>query len=139
MKKEIVLVIIIGIILLVGSIFLGMKLFAPKEGNVSNDNSTNSNDIQNSTDELVIGKYKLNLGKYEGTYEEYDPDTQKTKSQSIELILEKDSFSIEGQKNKFEIDSEKYLNSNGLIIEVIGDNKLLYQVGSGVELKFVHE
>lgn len=105
----------------------------------------NSNYKENNKKSLVVGNYSLQYGMYKGFNIEYEWDEQtqkKIESSKQEIILKLNSdgtYELTGEKHKFLVSGSFIIVpdfNNMAMFEVIGNNKIVYQVDSGVEMTY---
>lgn len=97
---------------------------------------------------LVVGNYSLNYGTYKGYNIEHAWDNKSGKvveTSKKEVILKlnpNNTYVLGGTKYKFSINGSNLeipKFNNIPMIKVVGNNKILLQVGSGIELTYICE
>ena len=122
-QKEILIVIIAGIISFLISFFLFYSPSTDKENN-------------NNNQKLSIVTYTLNYGTYKGYETEYNPDTKKAKKKEIKIELTKDNLKINNEMKNYTIENDTIYIDKNPIYKITGNNKFILLAGSGVEFKY---
>ena len=120
-KKQIITLIVIGIIVLGGSFFITYKI-----QNKNTSSTVKPNEI------LKLKDYTLEYATYVGEEKEYDPETKKTNTKKVKIKVTKDS--IDDQKYKVK-DNFIYIKDDILMYEVTGNNEFTLLAGAGVDFK----
>lgn len=140
-KKNIIIILVIANILAFITGFITYKITINSKANQNNSTVSTK-----SSKTLKVGDYLLEFGTYKGYNIEYDWDEknqQKIEKSRNELILKLNSdktYELSGEKHKFQvIDSEIIVPdlNNNAILKVVANNKIILQVGSGIEMVYV--
>lgn len=132
-KKIIIITFVVAIILSFITGFVTYKI------------TLNNNSKEKNKNYLVVGGYSLQFGTYKGYNIEYEWDDRNEKmveGNKKEFILKLNSdntYELNGEKYKFSIDGS-YIKTlefnNGIGFKAIENNKIEYQVGSGIVMTY---
>ena len=75
---------------------------------------------------ITVNGYKVSFGTYTGEDSLYDIEKQEAIPVHIKVILEEDGITLDGMKRKYAISGDAITVDGMKIIQVIGDNKLVY-------------
>ena len=129
-KKQIVIVILIGFVTILLTLGIMYAILNLKNNN-SNSNSTRSNKNQ-----IKVGNYTVNYGKYIGIEKEYAPDTDTVTEKNVYLELTNTMIKISNNIQTYTIIGNKLVTSNKLEYEVIGNNRIQLLVGGGITYEY---
>ena len=133
-KNEILTLIIIGVIVLVGA-GVGGFFLTHNFGNSSSSESSNTNSgttDQKVDDTLTVNGYTLKYGKYASA----ERDAKGNRQVQTVVFLNKDNFIAQGETVNYSVENDRIKLSSGLTYQVIGNNKLLFEAGAGIELTY---
>lgn len=134
-KKEIIIIIVIGLLAILLSFFIVYSLKSKTEQPDTPVKKTEKKKTQNTDGDLVVGDYSLKFGTYKGMEEEYDPDTEKVKKTEVILEINKDELIYNGEASSYEIKGN-YIYAGQIMYEVTDNNVLVLQAGAGIKFKY---
>lgn len=82
--------------------------------------------IIHEEDYISVNGYKVSCGKYTGKDFLYNFEEQKSIPIDIEVIIEKDGITIDGEKHEYSISGDKVLVNGIMILQVTGNNEIIY-------------
>lgn len=127
----------------VGTVLAFISGFVTYQITINNQN--NSVNLNKSSKSLKVGDYSLQFGTYKGYNIEYDWDDKSQKmieKSRNELILKLNSnntYELSGEKHKFSVVGLDIIVpdfNNNTMIKVVGNNKIMLQIGSGIEMTY---
>lgn len=139
-NKSIIITLVVATVLSVFTGFITYKITMNYK--IKQNNFEESNKVLKS---LKIGDYSLQFGTYRGYNIEYDWDEKSQKMVEKgrnELILKLNSdntYELSGDKHKFSVVGSDIVVpdfNNNIMLRVIGNNKIMLQVGTGVEMTY---
>lgn len=87
-------------------------------------------------DYIIVGGYKIAYGTYTGKDSLYDIENQVSIPVDIKIILEEDSITVDGIKQKYTVSGDM-ISINGLkILQATGENTLVYLAQSSPVLTY---
>lgn len=123
-KKEILILIGVGVCCLLVSGLVSYSIASPKKE-------------KEAVNIVQVGKYTLHMGTYKGTYEEYNPDTNKNETkEGPKIILSKDTIEKDGVKENYTIKGNSIYIKDVEMYQIEGNDKFILLVGSGVEYSY---
>ena len=133
-KNEILTLIIVGVVILAGAGVGGFFLTHNFGGSSSSESSNTSSGTtdQKVDDTFIVNGYTLKYGKYASA----ERDAKGNRQVQTVVFLNKDSFIAQGETVKYSVENDRIKLSSGLTYQVIGDNKLLFEAGAGIELTY---
>lgn len=137
-KKIIIITLVLATILAFITGFVTYKITINNKNNQSDSLNPNK-----SAKFLNVGEFSLQYGVYKGYNIEYDWDDKSQKMVEIsknELTLKLNSdntYELSGEKHKFSVVGLDIVVpdfNNNIMMKVIGNNKIVLQVGAGIEM-----
>lgn len=137
-KKEIITLIILGVVLLagagVGGFFLGRSFGSSDSGETTSKTTENTDTktADSSEDAVKVGSYSLKTGKYATA----DRDTQGNRVVQTVVVLRKDGFVREGKTYNYAINGDRIKLESGITYQATSNDTILLEAGGGVEFKY---
>ena len=129
-KKEIITLIIVGVLVAAGAGVGGFFLARSIASSSSSSDDTTKTTNPTEDDTLTVNGYTLKYGQYASA----ERDENGNRQVQTVVVLNKDNFIAQGQTVKYSVENDRIKLESGLTYQVIGDNKLLLEAGAGVEL-----
>ena len=131
-KKEIITLIIIGVLVAAGAGVGGFFLARSIASSSSSSDDTTKTTNPTEDDTLTVNGYTLKYGQYASA----ERDKNGNRQVQTVVVLNKDNFIAQGQTVKYSVENDRIKLESGLTYQVIGDNKLLLEAGAGIELSY---
>jgi hypothetical protein len=131
-KKEIITLIIVGVLVAAGAGVGGFFLARGIASSSSSSDDTTKTTSKTEDDTLTVNGYTLKYGQYASA----ERDENGNRQVQTVVFLNKDNFIAQGQTVKYSVENDRIKLESGLTYQVIGDNKLLLEAGAGVELSY---
>ena len=131
-KKEIITLIIVGVLVAAGAGVGGFFLARSIASSSSSSDDTTKTTNPTEDDTLTVNGYTLKYGQYTSA----ERDKNGNRQVQTVAVLNKDNFIAQGQTLKYSVENDRIKLESGLTYQVIGDNKLLLEAGAGIELSY---
>ena len=120
-KKEIITLIIVGVLVAAGAGVGGFFLARSIASSSSSSDDTTKTTNPTEDDTLTVNGYTLKYGQYASA----ERDENGNRQVQTVVFLNKDNFIAQGQTVKYSVENDRIKLESGLTYQVIGDNKLL--------------
>lgn len=140
MNKKIIIVCVVAVL-----VCIGVVAFFMVNGNKADQEKNNQVETNATSETVKAGEYTLHYGTYKGLTTEYDVNEETGESVKVhgnELVVKLNSdntYEMDNDKHKYEIVGTDIISpdyNNAVMFKVLGNDKILFEVGAGVELTY---